>query len=170
MNGNPSILKCLLKQPELNVFINKLDDDGNTHLHLAVNIHDFGIVMILLNMGADAGVTNKEGVTALDMNDFYRGLSIRKGILRAPAPVSIKMPGNARDEVSTKAINGEPGQLPILPSDALVNPTDSSEATVTTVAASDVNSEKEGIPGLSSAPFSEVCVFAGKVSMATLES
>ncbi|KAJ8629794.1 hypothetical protein MRB53_023117 [Persea americana] len=106
--------------------------------------------------------------------------TFKRGLLRVPAPASIETPGNAKDKVSTNALDGEPGHLPFLPSDALVNPANSRKALVTTVVVSDVNTEKEGNQGLSSAPLSEVVdpkaiVFessdnASMASMATLES
>lgn len=70
INGNLDMLKCLLKQPELNVLINEPDGNGNTPLHLAVKNFDVGIVKTLLQMGADSGVTNNEGLTALDVNEL----------------------------------------------------------------------------------------------------
>ncbi|XXG82995.1 hypothetical protein AAC387_Pa10g0861 [Persea americana] len=70
MKGNLGMLKCLLKQPELKVLINEPDGNGNTPLHLAVTNIDFGIVKTLLQMGADSGVTNNDGLTALDVNEL----------------------------------------------------------------------------------------------------
>ncbi|KAJ8617592.1 hypothetical protein MRB53_013778 [Persea americana] len=82
--------------------------------------------------------------------------TFKHGILRAPASASIETQGNARNQASTIVIDGELSQLPTFPSDALVNPADSWEVTVTTEAASDVNTEKVGNQGLSSASLLEV--------------
>ncbi|XXG72594.1 hypothetical protein AAC387_Pa07g1657 [Persea americana] len=83
MNGNLSMLKFLLEFPELKVLINEPDSDGNTPLHLAVKIHSFRMVRVLLKNEASGRITNKLGLTPLDVNDFDKGFRIKRIIIRA---------------------------------------------------------------------------------------
>lgn len=75
MNENRFTLRFLLRQTEFKVLINEPDGEGNTPLHLAVKLHLYYIVRLLVDMGADLSVTNKEGLTALDICQFYRGFT-----------------------------------------------------------------------------------------------
>ena len=70
MNGNLPMLKVLVELPELKVLINEPDSDGNTPLHLAAKIHYDRIVTILLANGANGRITNRQGLTPRDINDF----------------------------------------------------------------------------------------------------
>ncbi|KAJ8629798.1 hypothetical protein MRB53_023121 [Persea americana] len=70
MNGNLPMLKFLLELPEIKVLINERDSDGNTPLHLAVKIHFNRMVTELLVHGASGRITNKNGLTPRDVNDF----------------------------------------------------------------------------------------------------
>lgn len=76
MKGNLAMLMLLLKWQELKVLINEPDDGGNTPLHLAVKMDYYDIVKVLLKMGADANVANKNGLTALNICEFQREPSI----------------------------------------------------------------------------------------------
>ncbi|RWR84896.1 protein ACCELERATED CELL DEATH 6-like protein isoform X2 [Cinnamomum micranthum f. kanehirae] len=69
MNGNLPMLKFLLELPEFKVLINEPDSDGNTPLHLAVKIQFLRMVMVLQINGASGRITNKQGLTPVDVNE-----------------------------------------------------------------------------------------------------
>lgn len=82
MNGNLPMLKFLVELPELKVLINEPDSDGNTPLHLAAKIHYDRIVTILLANGANGRITNKQGLTPRDINDFDEESPLEQELLR----------------------------------------------------------------------------------------
>ncbi|XXG72586.1 hypothetical protein AAC387_Pa07g1652 [Persea americana] len=81
MNGNLPMLKFLLQVPELKVLINEPDSDGNTPLHLAVKIHFFRMVTVLLRNGASGRITNKKGLTPRDVNDFDEEFNFKRNLI-----------------------------------------------------------------------------------------
>lgn len=50
------------------MLINEPDAKGDAPLHLATKVLDYGIVKVLMQNGVYLRVTNKEGLTALDMS------------------------------------------------------------------------------------------------------
>lgn len=70
--GYFNIIEYLLKEKKLNQFLEQMDNNSNTSLHLATLNGHSSIVSLLLDHGADANVRNEDNTTALD-------LSCRKG-------------------------------------------------------------------------------------------
>lgn len=74
--------------------VNEQNEDGNTALHLAIELHNFFIdrdnismALMLLANGADASIRNKEGLTPLDLlrKNGTMDLAIRLLELEAPS-------------------------------------------------------------------------------------
>ena len=63
--GQVEIVQLLLKQP--NIQINQIDSDGNTVLMEAAKAGQLEMVQALVAAGADVGIRNQRGLTALDM-------------------------------------------------------------------------------------------------------
>ncbi|MEO7108463.1 MAG: ankyrin repeat domain-containing protein [Rhodoferax sp.] len=78
--GNTDGLQQLLTQ---GVAINTRDDNGNTALMLAVRHQQVSIVRTLLAMGADSNLTNREGLTALQLANQL-GLADMVQLLQEP--------------------------------------------------------------------------------------
>ncbi|XXG69236.1 hypothetical protein AAC387_Pa06g2158 [Persea americana] len=63
-----AVLQYLLTWPEFRKMINEPDEEGNTPMHLATKTNSKEIVELLFHCeGVDLAVTNKNGLTALDM-------------------------------------------------------------------------------------------------------
>ncbi|XXG69239.1 hypothetical protein AAC387_Pa06g2161 [Persea americana] len=63
-----AVLQNLITRPESQKIINEPDEEGNTPMHLATKTDSKEIVELLFHCeGVDLAVTNKNGLTALDM-------------------------------------------------------------------------------------------------------
>ncbi|KAJ8627905.1 hypothetical protein MRB53_021212 [Persea americana] len=63
-----AVLQYLITRPEFQKIINEPDEEGNTPMHLATKTNSKEIVELLFHCeGVDLAVTNKNGLTALDM-------------------------------------------------------------------------------------------------------
>lgn len=69
LNNSVSMVNALLGRSEQMILINERDNDGNTPIHLAVDEKTHVIVLkfLLTYEGFDLAITNKKGLTALDV-------------------------------------------------------------------------------------------------------
>lgn len=69
LNNSVSMVNALLGRSEQMILINERDNDGKTPIHLAVDEKTHCIVLkfLLIYGGFDLAITNKEGLTALDV-------------------------------------------------------------------------------------------------------
>ncbi|KAI8008076.1 Protein ACCELERATED CELL DEATH 6 [Camellia lanceoleosa] len=73
-NGKDNVIKCVLKTPELEKFINERDEKGNTPLHLVTMHWRPKIVNSLMwDKRVQLELVNDAGLTALDVAEKYIG-------------------------------------------------------------------------------------------------
>ncbi|RWR88248.1 protein ACCELERATED CELL DEATH 6-like protein [Cinnamomum micranthum f. kanehirae] len=73
MEKNWFIIGWLLERLEFKKLINEPDDDGNTPMHLAILTNRLDIVRLLICKGSpDLTMSNKEGLTAMDICDYKK--------------------------------------------------------------------------------------------------
>ena len=74
------LIMLLLKNPALD--LNKLDMDGNTALHIAIERRNLEVVQLLHAAGADLEIADKSGRTALLLALQYGQIGIMEGMGR----------------------------------------------------------------------------------------
>ncbi|KAJ3095766.1 hypothetical protein HDU97_006552 [Phlyctochytrium planicorne] len=81
--GNIALVKLLLEQPNIDLDVE--DRSGNTPLHLAVDMGNGEVALILIQAGADVTTVNKEEQTPLDMG---QDKNVRDYLKRAVADLN----------------------------------------------------------------------------------
>ncbi|PUU81954.1 ankyrin repeat-containing domain protein [Tuber borchii] len=88
--GNHTLIFLFLTNPALD--LNKLDIDGKTALHIALEWDDLEAVQLLHAAGADLEITNKSGRTALLLACHYKHKGIIEFLIRNGANVNARLP------------------------------------------------------------------------------
>ena len=70
--ANAHIMKLLKTEPKkMSTYIHICNHKGNTVLHEAVNVKNYYLIKLVLDMGVDMMIVNKEGLTAYDLSTKY---------------------------------------------------------------------------------------------------
>ena len=68
MRKKDETLSCILKEKTLDELVNKIDNDGNTHLHLvALSCNHVVVATLLYHKQSNIDIVNNQGLTAYDL-------------------------------------------------------------------------------------------------------
>ena len=68
MHRKEEIVSCILKEKTLDELVNKIDNDGNTHLHLvALSCNHVVVATLLYHKQSNIDIVNNQGLTAYDL-------------------------------------------------------------------------------------------------------
>ena len=90
MVRNHPLIMFFLENPALD--LNKLDMDGNTALHKAIQLRDLEAVKLLHAAGVDLEIADRFGQTALLLGPYYGHIGIMKFLIRNGANVNARSP------------------------------------------------------------------------------
>ncbi|TXG70595.1 hypothetical protein EZV62_005530 [Acer yangbiense] len=68
MRGKEETVSCILKEKALDELVNKMDKDGNTHLHLkALGCNHVVVATLLYYKKSKLDIVNNQGLTTYDL-------------------------------------------------------------------------------------------------------
>ena len=99
MTRNHPLIMFFLENPALD--LNKLDMDGYTALHKAIQLRDLEAVKLLHAAGVDLEIASRFGQTALLLALYYEHMGIIEFLLKNGADVNARLPAGLTEQYIT---------------------------------------------------------------------